>query len=153
MKEQILTAGDGQQYKVTVTYDSTSGIPEKAVLEVTELNEDDPYFAEYVSRTNEILRKEDESVKFAHAFDISLVDPETGEHYQPNKDVQVSIELLTEEVSEEDDLSVVHFKGDACKSIEEDQEGKLNTGTLSEEERKEINEAVIETVRMDVLWC
>ncbi len=112
MKQQILEASDGQNYRVTVEYDSTSGIPADAELQVSELNEKSPFFTEYVEKTAETLGKDAESFAFAHAFDIKLVDPESGEKYQPNKDVKVSIELLTEDLTENDELAVVHFKGD-----------------------------------------
>ena len=133
VKQQILEASDGQNYRVTVEYDSTSGIPADAELQVSELNEKSPFFTEYVEKTAETLGKDAESFAFAHAFDIKLVDPESGEKYQPNKDVKVSIELLTEDLTENDELAVVHFKGDVNGETEnQGEKGESNTEKPSE---------------------
>ena len=133
VKQQILEAPDGQNYRVTVEYDSTSGIPADAELQVSELNEKSPFFTEYVEKTAETLGKDAESFAFAHAFDIKLVDPESGEKYQPNKDVKVSIELLTEDLTENDELAVVHFKGDVNGETEnQGEKGESNTEKPSE---------------------
>lgn len=112
VKQQVLTASDGNSYKVTVAYDSASGIPADAELQVAELDAANPQYAEHVEKTAEALGKPASSFAFARAFDITLVDKSTGEHYQPNKDVQVSIELMTEDVSASGDVSVVHFADD-----------------------------------------
>ncbi|MEE3462401.1 MAG: hypothetical protein VZR00_11085, partial [Lachnospiraceae bacterium] len=110
MRHQILTATDGKSYEITVEYDSNSGIPEDAVLEVTELTETDPNYDEYVSQANEILGKDERKLLFARPFDIKLVDPDNGEKYEPDENVKVSMKLLTEEVEKAEELSVVHFK-------------------------------------------
>ena len=107
--EQKLTASDGNEYLVTVTYDSASGIPANAELIVSEIKEDDAGYDQYVSESAEKLDISKENVSFARAFDITLKDPETGEKFQPTKDVQVSIELLSESLNEDTDISVVHF--------------------------------------------
>ncbi len=112
IKKQILETSDGKRYIVTVTYDENSGIPEDAVLSVSEIKENDPYFSDYLNKTAETLNREIEQFKFAHAFDIKLINPKTNEKYQPNNNVKVSIELLTEKVNEGDSLSVVHFMSD-----------------------------------------
>ncbi|WP_029202076.1 SpaA isopeptide-forming pilin-related protein [Oribacterium sp. NK2B42] len=110
MRNQILTATDGKSYEITVEYDSNTGIPEDAVLEVTELKENDPNFDGYVSQANEILGKDKRKLLFARPFDIKLVDPDNGEKYEPDENVKVSMKLLTEEVEKAEELSVVHFK-------------------------------------------
>ena len=109
-RNQILTATDGKSYEITVEYDSNTGIPEDAVLEVTELKENDPNFDGYVSQANEILGKDKRKLLFARPFDIKLVDPDNGEKYEPDENVKVSMKLLTEEVEKAEELSVVHFK-------------------------------------------
>lgn len=109
VKERILEASDGNRYKVTVEYDSTCGIPEDVELVVSELLEGTEEYVAYVEKTAEALQLEVDQLAFAHAFDIKLVNPETGEHYQPNKNVRVSVELLTEELEADDDVTVVHF--------------------------------------------
>ena len=86
-----------------------------------------------MEKTAETLGKDAESFAFAHAFDIKLVDPESGEKYQPNKDVKVSIELLTEDLTENDELAVVHFKGDVNGETEnQGEKGESNTEKPSE---------------------
>jgi hypothetical protein len=108
-KEQVLTASDGKQYKVTVTYDSDAGIPEEAELQVSELDSEGKEYRKYVKKAAKKLDRKPKQLNFAHAFDITLVNPETGEHYQPKKAVSVSIRLLTEDVRESDAIDVVHF--------------------------------------------
>ena len=108
-KEFVLTASDGNNYKITVSYDSSSGIPEDAILEVSEILEDDPGYNDYVERNAEALGKQPNHFSFIHAFDISLVNPDTGVHYQPNNYVKVKIELLNEDVDNNDSVNVVHF--------------------------------------------
>ena len=46
---QTLTASDGNEYLVTVTYDNTSGIPSDAELVVSEMKEGDEGYDEYVA--------------------------------------------------------------------------------------------------------
>lgn len=146
-KEQILTASDGKRYKVTVAYDNTSGIPADAELEVAEMSENDPYYNEYVKEAAKTLGKEIEYLAFAHAFDIKLVDKESGEQYQPTKDVKVGVELLTEELTENDDVSVVHFKGDTNRGPA--REGAHSKG-LSAEEKKAIENTETEILNAAV---
>ncbi len=108
-KEQTLTAEDGKKYRVAVTYDSAAGIPDNAELQVSWLKQKSAAYKEYVGQAAETLGKTVKNLEFAHALDISLVDPATGEHYQPNKDVKVSIELLKEDIASSDRIGVVHF--------------------------------------------
>lgn len=107
--EQTLTASDGNEYRITVTYDSESGIPEDAELIVTEIKAGDEGYERYVSESAEKLEIPAKSVSIARAFDITLKNPETGEEYQPTKDVRVSIQLLSEKVKEDANVGVVHF--------------------------------------------
>ncbi len=113
VKEQILTASDGNSYKITVTYDRESGIPEDARLVVSEIREGDEAYAAYVAQSAEKLGTDPDKVNFARAFDISLKNPETGEEYQPDKSVKVSVTLLDETVSQDSRIDVVHFPGEA----------------------------------------
>ncbi len=109
IKEQILTASDGQSYKVTVTYDNDSGIPEDAELVVSELKEGDLGYDEYIAQSAALTGADPEVLAFAKAFDISFIDKETGEEVQPTSDVSVSIQLLEEAVNENTQIDVVHF--------------------------------------------
>ena len=106
---QIVTASDGNEYLVSVTYDNETGVPEDAELEVTELSEGSEGYEAYVQKAVEALGTEGEEYGFARAFDISLIDPATGEHCQPAKPLAVSVRLLNEYVQEGDAIDVVHF--------------------------------------------
>ena len=120
MKERVLEASDGKTYKITVEYDTTCGIPADAELQVSELVEGSEEYKAFIEKTAETLGKDIIQFAFAHAFDIKLVNPKTGEPYQPNKSVKVTVEMMTEELSADDDVSVVHFTGDIDReSIQE----------------------------------
>ena len=109
--KKTLTASDGKTYLVTVNYDSISGIPEGAVLAVSEITEGDAGYDEYAEKSSEQLSEA--PVEVVRAFDISLKNPETGEEYQPTKGIQISIDLLDENLEERsEDLDVVHIHGE-----------------------------------------
>lgn len=122
-KEQVLTASDGNQYKVTVTYDSDAGIPEDAELQVSEFASDSKDYKKYVKKAAKKLDAEVNDLTFAHAFDIALVNPESGEHYQPAKPLKVSVKLLGEDVDENSPIDVVHF-GDETQVMESSVNGE-----------------------------
>ena len=119
MKEQTLTASDGNEYKITVTYDSTSGIPAGAELVVNEIKEGDEGYEEYVAKSAEKLGEKAENVALAKAFDITLRDPESGVEYQPTKDVLVSVELLQENLEDYESIDVVHIHRESTQDGEE----------------------------------
>jgi uncharacterized repeat protein (TIGR02543 family) len=110
---QTLTASDGNEYLVTVTYDNTSSIPEDAELVVSELKEGDEGYDEYVAAAAEKLGESLDNLAFARPFDITLKNPETGEEYQPTKDVTVTIQLLNDDLNEYANIDVIHFPGEA----------------------------------------
>ncbi|MBQ7614285.1 MAG: hypothetical protein IJU77_04515 [Butyrivibrio sp.] len=107
-----LTASDGSTYSVTVGFDSVSGIPEDAVLSVSEILEDNDSYSEYVEKSSEEVEDVPGTVKVARAFDISFVNPNTGEVYEPTKPIQLSIQLLDEDIDDCESLDVVHIHGD-----------------------------------------
>ena len=49
--EKKLTTTDHNTYKITVTYDSSAGVPEGAQLEVSEIPEDSREYSDYVSKS------------------------------------------------------------------------------------------------------
>ena len=102
-----ITAGDGNTYLVSVTYDQDAEMPENADLAVRELDDDEK--KDYVNQSAQTLKKDAEDFLFARAFDISLIDPETGDKLQPVGDVKVSISLLDTDVSKADKLNLLHF--------------------------------------------
>jgi hypothetical protein len=115
--EKTVTASDGQDYLVSVTYSSDSGVPADAALEVTELLADTPEYENYVNRAAEALGQEVERLSFAHAFNIALVNASTGEHYQPTRPVKVSVALYNEDIQEGDSIDVVHFPDSPAKKV------------------------------------
>ena len=122
-KEQTVTAGDGKAYQITVTYDADAGIPEDAELQVSELDAKGKDYQKYVKKAAKKLETKEKNFAFAHAFDIALVNPETGEHCQPTKPLSVSMKLLSEDVNEKSDLDVVHF-GDETEVLESSVKGE-----------------------------
>lgn len=112
-----LNSTDGNSYRITVSYDEESGIPENAVLNVTEINENDESFGNYIERSAETQGHKADDITLAKAFDISIVDPETGVQYQPNNKVSVTIELLDDRLERYGDIGVVHIDDEKTESI------------------------------------
>ncbi len=104
--EEIVEAGDGSTYRVTVTYDETAGIPEGAVLDVKEVAADD--YAAYLASSAAALGADVHRIAYSRLFDISIV--KDGVEYQPNGSVTVKVELL--DAGTVENVRVVHF-GDA----------------------------------------
>ena len=102
-----ITAGDGNTYRVSVTYDQNAALPEKASLAVRELDDDEK--RNYVIQSAEVLGEDAEGFMFARAFDISLLDPATGIEIQPAGGVKVSISLLDTDVNAAEELNLLHF--------------------------------------------
>ena len=113
----------GETYRITVTFDETSGIPQDAELKVKEIKEGDKGYENYHTEAvkaasissdtrNDVQNKEDKWVNpdktFARFFDIEIWA--NGEKVEPAGDVSVSIRLL--DVPEADDrnvIKIVHF--------------------------------------------
>lgn len=71
----------------------------------------------YVDKAAAALDSSADDLAFAHAFDISLVDPKTGAHYQPDNNVKVSIELLRDKALEGEEIGVIHFRENALQKL------------------------------------
>ena len=109
MKEQTVTAGDGNKYKVTATYDATSGIPADAELSVKEIRGRE--YKKYFRKTAKALGTE--HLSFARFFDISLIGRD-GKEYHPDDNVSVTIRLMKDQAEapakgEKTKYKVVHF--------------------------------------------
>ena len=109
--EKTILASDGHNYKVTVSFEPLTEIPEDAELLVEEIKEgtssDGVGYEEYVARTENALRLQDKSSEYLRLFDISIVDRDGFKiRPAPGSTVDVSIELA-DGTSEE--VSVVHF--------------------------------------------
>lgn len=107
--EKRLTATDGSNYSVQVTYDSHAGIPAGTELVVREITPDDASYADYLAKSVSSVNRKASDFDFVRLFDITLRDPETGVEYQPTQDVKVKIDLLSEDLSECAQVNVVHF--------------------------------------------
>ena len=113
MLSGTLVASDGYTYEVSVSYPANCGIPVGAELSVEELLlGTDAYWA-YINQSAAELGVSPADLSLARAFDISLVDPATGVHYQPTQDVQVSILLISTPLNTEEEISVLHFDDEA----------------------------------------
>ncbi|SDB14972.1 SpaA isopeptide-forming pilin-related protein [Butyrivibrio sp. INlla16] len=115
--QKQVKASDGNVYEITVDYDNASGIPAGAELVVEEIAEGSEEYQNYMEECVGELDSSDEDIWFAHAFDIYFLDPETEEHYQPSKDVSVSVQLMQDDVNEDREMSVVHF-GDETEVVD-----------------------------------
>jgi|GEM_PF-3222572 len=107
--EKIITATDGNTYKITVTFTDETGIPADADLDVRELLESDEDYAAYKTQSLALLGAKKDA--FMKLFDIRIVkktDPTV--RYQPAEGalVDVSIQLLDPEKNYKT-LGVVHF--------------------------------------------
>ncbi len=102
-----ITAGDGNTYRVSVTYDQDAAMPEDAVLAVRELGDDEK--ESYVNQSAEALGTAAEDFAFARAFDIAILDPDTGAELRPASGVKVSISLLDTDLSAAESLNLLHF--------------------------------------------
>ena len=108
--EKVIEAGDGNTYKITVSYDENAGIPTGAGLDVVELEGD--LYEEYLRLTAAAMEAAD--FEYARIFDISIVD-ENGMKIQPAAPVQVKAELLDAEADPEA-FSVLHFEEDPMET-------------------------------------
>lgn len=112
-----LTASDEKTYRVSVVYDTDCGIPEGAELDVSEVLEGDVGYVSYMTKTEEAIGETEDRLQY-RAFDISLRDPETGEVYQPDRSVKISIELMDGSLRGLEQVEVVHIHGEYEEQVE-----------------------------------
>ncbi len=111
--EKIIEAGDGNSYRITVTFTEDVELPENAALSVTEFSGEE--YEAYADRTAAFLNAA--GFVYARIFDISIVDPQ-GTKIQPEAPVEVSVELL-DAIEGTEAYSVVHF-ADTAQNGEDD---------------------------------
>ncbi|MBO4277271.1 MAG: InlB B-repeat-containing protein, partial [Clostridia bacterium] len=120
-----LVASDGKSYRITVTCESGSGIPDdaelyvKEITDVTDAADDIPFavysagsaltYEDYLDRSANLLGGSVNDFAFIKVFDIKLLDPVSGDEYQPLGTVNVSIELLDSDINENTSVNVIHF--------------------------------------------
>ena len=107
--EKDLTASDRRTYRVTVTCDRGAAIPADAKLVVREIVSTNKDYKGYLDQAADALNVAPEQIAYSRIFDISLVSAATGESYQPEQGVKVSIRMLADAPDKSADVEVVHF--------------------------------------------
>ena len=113
--EKTVEASNGDTYKITVAFDTDSGIPADAQVEAEEISTDSAQYKNYLLSAADALGVDVSSVVFSRLFDISLVGPD-GTQYQPNDTVSVTIQLLEKEAQDVERVRVVHFADESAAS-------------------------------------
>ena len=111
--EKVITASDGNTYRITVEYGEAAGIPDNADLRIEELAEDE--YPDFVDQTADALALDAEDLAYVKLFDIAIID-EDGEEIEPADEVTVTVELLDMDDAEVDDFNVVHFTEPAAEA-------------------------------------
>ena len=116
-KEKTLSYG-GSDYLITVVYDALANIDYDAELKVSEIKEKDHQYEDVVETTSETLGEENvENASFVRAFDIAIINTNTNKEYEPNSHVKVTIDLLNENISKDNEVSVVHIKDEENSEV------------------------------------
>lgn len=97
---------EGADYKVTVTYDESAGIPEGASLQAEEIEAESEEYASLLATASQTLEEQDTYIHKARFFDISILDGEN--EIEPASAVDVQIALAAEENIDTDALIVTH---------------------------------------------
>ncbi|MBR0377358.1 MAG: InlB B-repeat-containing protein [Lachnospiraceae bacterium] len=114
MIEKTVLASDGNNYKISATFDGDTGIPNNAELVVSELTEESSVYGisyeEYVTYTENALGLEEGSAEYIRLFDIKLVDRDDPSiKYQPAEGKTVEVKIELSDAEDGDDLNIVHF--------------------------------------------
>ena len=111
----FVISDSGDTYKITVTYDDTTGIPADAELRVRQLTPDDDRYQEDIERSNSaLLARYDQGATNPVVFDIKIIA--NDEEIEPIEGTQVSVEItlamdaMNEETQGED--------GEAAEGVE-----------------------------------
>lgn len=112
----VLTYKKDGDYEIEVSYGSAANIPKGAELKVTEIQEGTEAYDTYLSKTLNVLAKENENgnsaeklaVSFARYFDISFVAED--KEVEPDEAVGVKIQYAQPiEVAGDETVHTVHF--------------------------------------------
>lgn len=121
-EKRTMTA-EGPDYTVTVSFTEEAGIPEEAILDVREIEQDSEEYQKYYEQSLEAVEADD--LSFARCFDITfLVD---GKKIEPKAPVEVMIGYQDAvEMQAEDEGKIVHFadKGIEVLDADVDSDGK-----------------------------
>ena len=119
-------ASNGHNYRISVTYGASAGIPENADLNVEELTEGSSSYETYVANTESALGMEEGSAGYIRLFDISIIDKhDPSVRYQPAEGTTVDVKIELAD-SENGELSVVHFANEDAEGdvVETSTEGR-----------------------------
>lgn len=116
-QEQKLYASDGATYNITATYDYTASIPKDAQLAAVEILPGDEAYDAYLAETLKTVGASPEELTYAKPLDIFFLDPETGAHIKPDKNVAIRIDLFDAAPGEAESVNVVHF-GEKAEAVE-----------------------------------
>ena len=115
-ESRTLKATDDKTYSVQVDIGEKAGIPKGIELAVREILPGEAGYDAYVRQSAEALKEKLDNLALVRVFDISLRDPISGNEYQPNDKVKVSIRLLDAKLNATEKLDVVHF-GDEVETV------------------------------------
>ena len=115
-ESRTLKATDDKTYSVQVDIGEKAGIPKGIELAVREILPGEAGYDAYVRQSAEALKEKLDNLALVRVFDISLRDPISGNEYQPNDKVKVSIRLLDAKLNATEKLDVVHF-GDEVETM------------------------------------
>ena len=114
----------GEDYKVVMTCDEKSGIPEDAKLQVTEITEGSKAYKKYLKEARETLDMNKKADPKARFFDIKIMDGD--KEIEPKTPVSVKISYdQPMEVKDGDMVDALHF-GEKKTEVIEDLEVKTN---------------------------
>ena len=119
---QTVRGEDGKIYRVTASFTAEAGIPDDAVLSVSEISKDDEAYRSYVSRAKQVLRCSLDSDDI-RLFDISLVSgADASVSYQPAPGAAVDMKVRLADYIETE-LGVVHY-GETAEQVESEASGR-----------------------------
>ena len=105
-RDHTMRSTDGQTVAVTVDAKANAGIPQDAVIQVSEIGQGTEEYETYLAQATEALGAD--GVSFARFFDINI---ESGDQtLQPQAPVGVQIELMGAQIdADQSSMRVVHF--------------------------------------------
>lgn len=125
--EKTVLAGDGNNYRISVSFGPDAGVPEEVELDVVELSGD--LYEDYLAKS--AVAMDAAGFAYARIFDIAIVDA-AGNHITPSAPVDVSV-TLQDAYRIGEDFSVLHFEDDAAAPVQMDTETSGTVVTFTTE--------------------
>ncbi len=121
---------DGEDYKITVTYGENAGIPDGAILKVSEYSQDSEEYATRFEQANTVLLEQDGScIRRARFFNISIMDGET--EIEPESTVKVEISQSSEITEAAGDIVITHATDEGTEVISEVEQTQEENGYVT----------------------